>query len=91
MYIQKIMETIKEEQTQEDKIRIILGQTNYTEEECIKLLDDNNDDYMQVIRDFMGIRPKKEVPIKSVNQEIYKQLRRKLDIQEFNAKHPPTI
>jgi len=85
------METIKEEPTQEDKIRIILGQTNYTEEECIKLLEDSNDDYMQVIRDFMGILPKKEVPIKSVNQEIYKQLRRKLDIQEFTAKHPPTI
>jgi hypothetical protein len=67
------------------KIGIIRGQTNYTEEECIKLLVEHNGNYINIIKLFMGIRiDKKEPPIKSVNQEIYKQFRRKLDIQQLN-------
>jgi hypothetical protein len=34
---------------------------------------------MAVIRAYFGIPEKKSQPIKSVNQEIYKQLRYKLD------------
>lgn len=75
-----------------EKVLIIQGQTNYTEEEATKLLDENNGDHIVVIKKYMGIPiVKKEEPVKSVNQEIYKQLRHKLDIQHFNDAHPPTL
>ena len=68
------------------KIGIIRGQTNYTEDECVKLLVEHNGNYINIIKLFMGIQiDKKEPPIKSVNQEIYKQFRRKLDIQQLNV------
>ena len=67
------------------KIGIIRGQTNFTEDECVKLLVEHNGNYINIIKLFMGIQiDKKEPPIKSVNQEIYKQFRRKLDIQQLN-------
>ena len=69
------------------KLAIIRGQTNYTEVECVRLLEEYKGDYICVIKKYMGIPiDKKEPPIKSVNQEIYKQFRHKLDIQEFNDK-----
>jgi hypothetical protein len=76
----------------EDKIAIIQGQTNYSKEEATSLLDENKGDYIAVIKQYMGIPlAKKEEPIKSINQAIYKQLRTKLDIQHFNDTHPPTL
>jgi hypothetical protein len=75
-----------------DKIAIIQGQTNYSKEEATTLLDENKGDYIAVIKQYMGIPlAKKEEPIKSINQAIYKQLRTKLDIQHFNDTHPPTL
>ena len=66
------------------KIGIIRGQTNYTEEECNKLLIEHNGNYLDVIKLFMGIPiHKKERQVKSINQEIYKQLRGKLSIQQL--------
>ena len=76
----------------EDKIAIIQGQTNYSKEEATSLLDENKGDYIAVIKQYVGIPlAKKEEPIKSINQAIYKQLRTKLDIQHFNDTHPPTL
>lgn len=76
----------------ESKIAIILGQTNYTQEEASKLLSEADGDHIVVIKQYMGIPIAKKVePVKSVNQEIYKQLRRKLDIQHFNDAHPPSL
>ena len=37
------------------------------------------EEFTKVIKDFMGIDEKKAPHIKSVNQEIYKQIRGKLD------------
>ena len=75
--------------TIEDKIQMILRQTNYTQEEArIKLLQFNEDPLI-VIRDFLGITEKKNLtPVFSVNQEIYRQLRFKLDnsMREYQAK-----
>ena len=83
---------MEEEMTKEVKISIIRGQTSYSEEDCVRLLEENNGDYMSVIKIYMGIPIKKTTaPIKSVNQEIYKQLRKKLDIQEFLNAHPPSL
>lgn len=75
----------------EDKISIIKRQTSYTDDEIKEKLIKYNDNYMSVIKDFMGIEVDKKQPkIKSVNQEIYKQIRHKLDhsMTEYNNKNP---
>lgn len=83
---------MEEELSQSVKIGIIRGQTDYTEEQCVSLLEEHNGDYMSIIKLYMGIPIAKKAPvIKSVNQEIYKQFRKKLDIQEFLNTHPPSL
>jgi hypothetical protein len=72
-------------------VKKVMSQTNYNEEEAKEKLRLFNCDYMRVIRDYMGIPEKKEAPkVKSVNQEIYRQLRTKLDssMKEYREKHP---
>jgi len=74
------------------KTAIIRGQTNYTEADCVRLLEEHKGDYICIIKQYLGISTvKKELPVKSVNQEIYKQFRRKLDIQEFNDKQASAL
>jgi hypothetical protein len=72
----------------ENKIQIILRQTDYLEEVAREKLKESNFDHILVIKSFMGITEKKAPPIKSVNQEIYKQLRYKLDssMREYNIR-----
>lgn len=72
-------------------VQKVISQTNYTEEEAKEKLRLFNCDYMRVIRDYMGIAEKKEVPkVKSVNQEIFRQIRKKLDssMKEYREKNP---
>lgn len=72
----------------------VMSQTNYTKEQALEKLKLFNCDYMRVLRDYMGIPEKKDSPnIKSVNQEIYKQIRLKLDnsMREYREKHPINI
>ena len=72
-------------------VKKVMSHTNYTEEEAIEKLRLFNCDYMRVIRDYMGISEKKEEKkVKSINQEIYRQLRTKLDssMKEYREKHP---
>lgn len=72
-------------------IKKVISQTNYTEEEAKEKLKLFNCDYMRVIKDYMGIPEKKEPEkIRSVNQEIYRQIRTKLDIsmREYREKNP---
>jgi hypothetical protein len=64
----------------EDKIQLILRQTNYTETEAEEKLIFFHEDHISVIKDFLGIKEKREQPMVSLNQEIYKQLRKKLNI-----------
>jgi hypothetical protein len=72
----------------ENKVQIILRQTDYSEEVAREKLKETNFDHILVIKSFMGITEKKAPPIKSVNQEIYKQLRYKLDssMREYNIR-----
>jgi hypothetical protein len=71
-----------------EKIGIILRQTNYTEEEAQIKLRENDGNHVSVIKKYMGIEEKKERSVGSVNQEIYRQLRHKLDdsVREYNKK-----
>ena len=64
----------------EGKIQKVLRQTNYTEEVAREKLGEFNFDEIAVIKNYFGISDKKEFQkVKSVNQEIYKQLRGHLD------------
>lgn len=71
-----------------DIIDRIMSQTNYTEEEAKYKLTLFNLDYMRVLKDYMGIPEKKQEKVKSVNQEIFRQLRKKLDTKEYRDSHP---
>lgn len=72
----------------DNKIQIIMRQTNYTYDESKQKLQDYQYNEIKVIRAFMGIPDKKERPVKSINQEIYRQIRYKLDasMSEYNKK-----
>lgn len=72
----------------DNKIQIILRQTDYSDEIAREKLKNANYDHISVIKTFLGITEKKAPPIKSVNQEIYRQLRYKLDssMREFNIR-----
>ena len=75
-------------------IKKVMSQTNYTEEQALEKLKLFNCDYMKVIRDYMGIPEKKpERNVKSVNQEIFRQIRTKLDntMKEYRETHPMDI
>ena len=74
-------------------INIIKAQTNYDDYFAVQKLKEFNYDYMKVIRDYMGIKDKKVEPIKSVNQEIYKQIRRNLDttMKEYRENNPVNL
>jgi hypothetical protein len=62
------------------KIQIILRQTDYTAEQAKEKLAQFNYNEISVIKDYFGITEKtKPKEIKSLNQEIYKQLRSHLD------------
>uniref|UniRef100_A0A6C0BAR4 Uncharacterized protein n=1 Tax=viral metagenome TaxID=1070528 RepID=A0A6C0BAR4_9ZZZZ len=71
-----------------EKVNIILRQTDYTHTVALEKLKEENGDHIQVIKQYMGITEKKVPEIKSVNQEIYRQLRNKMDnsIRNYNKK-----
>jgi hypothetical protein len=72
----------------QEKVEMILRQTDYSEEEAKNKLKDHNYDHILVIKSYLGITEKKEPPIKTVNQEIYKQIRYRLDsnMREYNLR-----
>ena len=69
------------------KIELIMRQTNYNEQEASEKLQQFQSNEILVIRDYLGIPEKKET-IKSLNQEIYKQIRYNLDeaMCDFNKR-----
>jgi len=63
----------------DENVQIIMRQTDYTEEIAKEKLKEFNYDHIAVIKSYLGVPNKKAAPVKSVNQEIYKQLRYRLD------------
>lgn len=63
----------------EEKVQKVMRQTDYTEDVAREKLKLSNYDEILVIKTYLGISDNKSKPIKSVNQEIYKQMRYKLD------------
>jgi len=79
--------SLVESQQIDDKIQIIIRQTEYSEEEAREKLTQFNFNEISVIKDYLGITEKKtSAPIKSINQAIYKQLRNYLDkpVKKYN-------
>jgi len=72
----------------EEQVQMILRQTDYSEEEAKNKLKASNYDHISVIKSYLGITEKKTPPIKTVNQEIYRQIRYKLDstMREYNLR-----
>lgn len=66
---------------------IISRQTDYTLDEIKDKLIEYNYSHIDIIKEYMGIVKEKPYVIASLNQEIYKQLRYKLDAatKDFNA------
>lgn len=57
----------------------VLRQTEYTEDEAKIKLAEHGNVVENVVRDFYGLLTKKqEIPLKTCNQEIYRQIRKQL-------------
>jgi len=71
-----------------EKIQLIMRQTDYNEDVASEKLMTYNDDPIKVIKEYMGIVEKPKPAPKSLNQEIYRQLRHRLDdsMRDFNSK-----
>ena len=77
----------------DEKIQKVMRQTNYNEEESREKLKENNFDEIKIIKSYLGITEKKQSKITSINQEIYKQLRYKLDdsMNNYREKQNDTL
>ena len=78
------------EPEQDVKIHMVMNQTNYTFEQAREKLTHFNNDELNTIRDYLGIQPKK-TQSKSLNQQIYTQIRSKLDdsMKSYREKTQP--
>ena len=59
---------------QKKLIMVVKNQTTYTEEEIIKKLNENDNDPIKVIRDYMNIKTKENNEKKSLNQTVYSEI-----------------
>ena len=85
------MERIEELPSDEEIVEMcnmVSRETDYTMDEIKDKLIEYNYVYTDVIKEYMGITKQKPQPIKSLNQEIYRQIRIKLDeaTKDFNDK-----
>lgn len=71
------------EEEQENKINQIISQTNYTREQAIIKLKEYDGNYIDVVKEYLGIKPKvfekNKIKKNQINQEIFKQIRMTMD------------
>jgi hypothetical protein len=61
-------------------IEMVMRQTTYTFDEAKDKLENNDNNYVKVIKEALGIsEPKKDNSVQSVNQHIYKEIRGMMD------------
>ncbi len=65
-------------------IEMVMRQTEYNYDEAKEKLESNEWKYEVVIRKYMGIEDKVEKKCKTVNQEIFKQIRNHMDAASNN-------
>lgn len=77
-----------DESNLKEMIEKVKRQTTLEEDEIKLQLEENNYNYMKVIMNHFSVSQKKEKKIVSVNQEIYKQIRTKMDtiMRDYNEK-----
>ena len=65
---------------------IVRRQTDYTVDQIMDKLIEYDYNHIDIIKDYMGINVKKTYKIESIQQEMYKQMRLKLDsaTKDFN-------
>jgi len=75
-----------ENEALEEKIQMVMRQSDYTEEQAREKLVKFEYDEIRCIRDYMGIAEKKALPQKpkSLNQQIYSEIRNKLQIDSIH-------
>lgn len=77
-------EESKEETNMSSLVKIIMNQTTYTEQEARDKLAFHNNDIYKTLREFMSIPEPATKKITSVNQTIYKEIRKNLGVVELN-------
>ena len=72
----------------DELVQVICRQTDYTEYVAREKLAEYGYNHIAVIKAYLGIAEKKAPPVKSVNQEMYKQMRHKLDVdmRDYNSR-----
>jgi len=72
----------------DELVQMICRQTDYTEEVAREKLAEYEQNHIAVIKAYLGIAEKKAPQVKSVNQEMYKQMRHKLDddMRDYNSR-----
>ena len=63
----------------EELVEIVLRQTTLSRDEVIEKLEKNENNYVKVIEEFMGINKNKQKNNITVNQQIYKEIRSVMD------------
>jgi hypothetical protein len=63
----------------EEAVDIVLRQTTLSRDEVIERLSKNENNYLNVIEEFMGINKNKQKNNITVNQQIYKEIRSVMD------------
>lgn len=63
----------------EEAVDIVLRQTTLSRDEVIERLSKNENNYLKVIEEFMGINKNKQKNNITVNQQIYKEIRTVMD------------
>jgi len=74
------------ESDKENNIEMILRQTNYTYEEARDKLEECNNDPILTIKNYLGIGIKERKVETSINQEIYRQIRVKMNSAKTEVK-----
>ena len=76
----------------DERVEIVKRQTSYSHDEAKTALQKNNYDVMSCIREYLEVPDKKPEPVKkSLNQQIYSELREKLgqvSNQQINKTKP---
>ena len=74
------MSLVEQDDKIKEKVALVMRQTDYNEEKAFEKLKEHEYNEIAVVKEYLGVPIKKATaPIKSINQEIYKQFRNKLD------------
>ena len=66
-------------------IEMVMRQTSYTFDEAKIELEKNNNNYIKVIKNCLGIvKSERDIPTTSINQQIYGEIRKFMDVSSKN-------